>query len=130
MKNTVGFVCFGEVNTPIERLNMKHDEALAALREKVENVVNPPHTPTVRNNTQALFACELLLKIPHSRPIRRHPTRFTRSVPHGNPLLMPFIATEIRYLAAPPMKLPAPTIIIFLMISDAILLCISHANME
>ena len=37
--NTVGFVCFGEVNTPIERLNMKHDEALAALREKVENVV-------------------------------------------------------------------------------------------
>lgn len=40
MKNTVGFVCFGEVNTPIERLNMKHDEALAALREKVENVVD------------------------------------------------------------------------------------------
>ena len=40
MKNTVGFVCFGEVNTPIERLNMKHDEALAALCEKVENVVD------------------------------------------------------------------------------------------
>ena len=40
MMNTVGFVCFGEVNTPIERLNMKHDEALAALREKVENVVD------------------------------------------------------------------------------------------
>ena len=40
MKNTVGFVCFGEVNTPIERLNMKHDEALAALRETVENVVD------------------------------------------------------------------------------------------
>ena len=40
MKNIVGFVCFGEVNTPIERLNMKHDEALAALREKVENVVD------------------------------------------------------------------------------------------
>ena len=38
--NTVAFVCFGEVNTPIERLNMKHDEALAALREKVENVVD------------------------------------------------------------------------------------------
>ena len=38
--NTVGFVCFGEVNTPIERLNMKHDEALAALRAKVENVVD------------------------------------------------------------------------------------------
>ena len=40
MMNAVGFVCFGEVNTPIERLNMKHDEALAALREKVENVVD------------------------------------------------------------------------------------------
>ncbi len=41
MKNTtVGFVCFGEVNTPIERLWMKHDEALAALQAKVENVVD------------------------------------------------------------------------------------------
>ena len=40
MSNVVGFVCFGEVNTPIERLNMKHDEALAALRAKVENVVD------------------------------------------------------------------------------------------
>ena len=40
MKNIVGFVCFGEVNTPIEQLNMKHDEALAALRAKVENVVD------------------------------------------------------------------------------------------
>ena len=31
-KNIVGYVCFGEVNTPIERLQMKHDEALAALQ--------------------------------------------------------------------------------------------------
>jgi L-fucose isomerase-like protein len=29
----VGFVCFGEVNTPFERLQKKHDEALAALNE-------------------------------------------------------------------------------------------------
>ena len=28
----VGYVCFGEVNTPIERLRMKHDEALDVLR--------------------------------------------------------------------------------------------------
>ena len=28
----VGYVCFGEVNTPIERLRMKHDEALGVLR--------------------------------------------------------------------------------------------------
>ena len=32
MKKKVGFVCFGEVNTPIERLQMKHDEALTALQ--------------------------------------------------------------------------------------------------
>ena len=28
----VGFVCFGEVNTPFERLQLKHDDALAALQ--------------------------------------------------------------------------------------------------
>ena len=32
-KARVGFVCFGEINTPIERLQMKHDEALAALKQ-------------------------------------------------------------------------------------------------
>ena len=32
MNSNIGFVCFGEVNTPIERLQMKHDEALAALQ--------------------------------------------------------------------------------------------------
>ena len=31
MKNMIGYVCFGEVNTPIERLQMKHDEALSVL---------------------------------------------------------------------------------------------------
>ena len=39
-KSTVGFVCFGEINTPIERLQMKHDEALQALQAKVEGVVD------------------------------------------------------------------------------------------
>ena len=38
--NKIGFVCFGEVNTPIERLQMKHDEALAALQEKVAGVID------------------------------------------------------------------------------------------
>ena len=28
----VGFVCFGEVNTPFERLVLKHDEALKELK--------------------------------------------------------------------------------------------------
>jgi L-fucose isomerase-like protein len=31
MRNNVGFVCFGEVNTPYERLQLKHDGALLAL---------------------------------------------------------------------------------------------------
>jgi L-arabinose isomerase len=32
MKNKVGFVCFGEVNTPYERLVLKHDAALESLK--------------------------------------------------------------------------------------------------
>ncbi|MEA4966101.1 MAG: hypothetical protein VB055_09805 [Oscillospiraceae bacterium] len=33
MRKKVGFLCFGEVNTPFERLQLKHDEAAAALAE-------------------------------------------------------------------------------------------------
>lgn len=32
MSTKIGFVTFGEVNTPIERLHMKHDEALGVLQ--------------------------------------------------------------------------------------------------
>ena len=32
MERKVGFVCFGEVNTPIERLQMKHAEGLEVIR--------------------------------------------------------------------------------------------------
>ncbi len=39
-ENQVGFVCFGEINTPIERLYLKHDEAFKALSEKVANVTD------------------------------------------------------------------------------------------
>ena len=39
-KNTVGFVCFGEVNTPIEKLQEKHDEALKQLSAVVDGVVD------------------------------------------------------------------------------------------
>ena len=39
-KSVIGYVCFGEVNTPIERLQMKHDEALAALKARVEGIVD------------------------------------------------------------------------------------------
>ena len=41
MNNTIGFVCFGEVNTPIERLQMKHDEALEKLKKTgITNIVD------------------------------------------------------------------------------------------
>ena len=39
-KNTIGFVCFGEVNTPIEKLQEKHDEALKKLSNVVDGVVD------------------------------------------------------------------------------------------
>ena len=39
-KNIIGFVCFGEVNTPIEKLQEKHDEALAKLQATTEGVVD------------------------------------------------------------------------------------------
>ena len=39
-KITVGYVCFGEINTPIERLQMKHDEALEELKAQIEGVVD------------------------------------------------------------------------------------------
>jgi len=32
MERKIGFVCFGEVNTPIQRLQMKHDEGLKVIR--------------------------------------------------------------------------------------------------
>ena len=32
MNKKIAFVCFGEINTPIDRLNMKHDEGLAVIK--------------------------------------------------------------------------------------------------
>ena len=90
---------------------------VSASLEKVENVVKPPQSPTVRNRPQDVVSVALRLSIPHSRPIIRHPNRFTASVAHGKPFPIPFIASDTRYLAAPPMKLPAPTANMFLMIS-------------
>ena len=39
-KNIIGFVCFGGINTPIERLQMKHDETLETLRAHISGVVD------------------------------------------------------------------------------------------
>ena len=69
---------------------------IKASLEKVEKVVNPPQMPTVINSAHELFSLALLLKSPQRSPITRQPTRFTTSVPQGNPLLMVFIATDIR----------------------------------
>ena len=40
MNNSVAFVCFGEVNTPIEKLREKHDTALAALEKLGQPVID------------------------------------------------------------------------------------------
>ena len=82
--------------------------------------MKPPQSPTVRNKAQLPPSLAVRLNKPHKSPIRKQPTRFTDSVAQGNPLPMPFISSETRYLAAPPMKLPAPTTATFLMISKTI----------
>ena len=69
---------------------------IKASLEKVEKVVNPPQIPTVMKSANELLSLEFLLKNPHSNPITKQPTRFTASVPHGKPLLMVFIATDMR----------------------------------
>lgn len=91
---------------------------ISASFEKVEKVVKPPQSPTVKNKAQLLPSLAVRLNTPHKSPIRKQPTRFTASVAQGNPLPTPFIIRETRYLSAPPMKLPAPTIAIFLMRSE------------
>ena len=93
---------------------------ISASFEKVEKVVKPPQSPTVRNKAQLLPSLAVRLNRPHNSPIRKQPTRFTASVAQGNPFPTPFISSETRYLPAPPMKLPAPTTAIFLMMSDTI----------
>lgn len=40
MKRNIGFVCFGEINTPFERLQLKHDEALKELEGRIGKVLD------------------------------------------------------------------------------------------
>lgn len=40
MKRNIGFVCFGEINTPFERLQLKHDEAVKELTGRIGDVVD------------------------------------------------------------------------------------------
>ena len=92
----------------------------SASFENVEKVVNPPQKPTVSNRVQWFPSPDSLLKAPQSKPIRKHPSRFTVSVPQGKPFADPFIANETRYRAIPPKKLPVPTATIFFTKSEII----------
>ena len=65
MKNNVGFVCFGEVNTPYERLQIKHDAALKSLgaldAEIIDAgvVIDDPASKTARDAVSALKKKEI-----------------------------------------------------------------------
>ena len=52
--------------------------------ENVEKVVNPPHSPTVRNKRHSGDMKLLLSEIPKKTPMRRLPSIFTKKVPQGN----------------------------------------------
>ena len=51
--------------------------------EKVENVVKPPHNPTVRDNRTDSLQSKRDAHPPKS-PMARLPTAFTANVAHGN----------------------------------------------
>ncbi len=57
----------------LNRISEKFQEGfIRASFEKVENVVKPPQSPTVRNKAHLSPSLALWLKIPHKRPIRKH----------------------------------------------------------
>lgn len=40
MNKKIGFICFGEVNTPIERLNLKYNEGFKVISDLGYNVID------------------------------------------------------------------------------------------
>lgn len=52
---------------------------------KVENVVNPPHSPVVSNKHIEFVCWPCLENIPNSKPKMKLPNIFINNVPHGNP---------------------------------------------
>ena len=77
---------------------------------KVEKVVKPPHMPVVRSRHQGCEVELYRLNKAKSTPMAKHPKRLTINVPHGKPCVQTFfIQVEMRYLNAPPTKLPMPT---------------------
>ena len=76
--------------------------------------------PYVRKSIIVPPSAAFLFKQPEKSPIRKHPKRLTTIVAHGKLPPTPFRATEIKYLPAPPIKLPSPTTNIFFTISAII----------
>ena len=67
--------------------------------------------PVVSSKYKVLSVELFLLKIAKKIPKRKQPNKLTAKVPHGKPWLhIFFIYVESKYLMAPPMKLPVPTI--------------------
>ena len=52
--------------------------------EKVENVVNPPQIPVIRNNLVSGLKIFPFSARPTKAPIRKQPIRLTEKVPSGN----------------------------------------------
>jgi hypothetical protein len=76
---------------------------------KVENVVNPPQKPTVRNIFHPELNKELLSDKPYISPIRKHPVIFTKKVPKGKAEGKLFcIIRDVRNLDTLPRNPPVP----------------------
>lgn len=77
---------------------------------KVEKVVNPPQKPTERKRHHDDEVALYFPNRPNTNPSSKQPKEFTTKVPNGKSVPQAlFSSIEIKYLNAPPRKLPAPT---------------------
>ena len=82
-------------------------KSVSPSREKVENVVKPPHTPVLKNKTHCFDLFSLEPAIPTTIPIRTAPSRLVNSVRNGK---SPFSGIRlIRYRHTAPNAPPSPT---------------------
>ena len=77
---------------------------------KVEKVVNPPQKPTERKRHHGDEVALYFPNSPNTIPSSKQPKEFTTKVPKGKSVPQALFSNiEIKYLNAPPKKLPAPT---------------------
>lgn len=77
---------------------------------KAENVVNPPQNPVASSNRMECALSGFRDAKANTKPMMKHPNKFTKKVPHGHLPGKAFIANkEKMYLAVPPMALPDNT---------------------